>query len=84
MRTEYQLETESFKDDAVAVLNGCAIALTVMGAWTSPILLGIAGLAVAVLTYPMSSRNRGGTILAVLILTFAIILLRYVAGYSLA
>jgi hypothetical protein len=48
------------------------------------VLLGIVGLAVAVLTYPMSSRNRGGTILAVLILTFVIILLRYFAGYSLA
>ena len=81
---EYHPETESFRDDAVAILNGCAIAVTIMGAWTNPVLLGIAGLAVAVLTYPMSSRNRGGTILAVLILTFAIILLRYVAGYSLA
>lgn len=84
MFQDHHPETETFRDDAVAILNGCAIAVTVIGAWTNPVLLGIVGLAVAVLTFPMSERNRGGTIIAVLILTFAILLLRYIAGYSLA
>lgn len=83
MYQDHNPETESFRDDAVAVLNACAIALAVMGAWTNPVLLGITALAVAVLTYPMSSRNRGGTIMTVLIATFVILLLRYLAGYSL-
>ena len=80
---EYSPEYESFKDDALAVLSGSAVVVAVAGFWTHPLYCGAIGLAVALLAYLLSPRARGGTIVAVLVITLAAVLARWLMGYSL-
>jgi hypothetical protein len=71
---DYTPEYESFRDDAVAVINALAIVLAVAGTWTKPLYMGVAGLLVAMAGYFLDPRSRGGHILAVCLITvFAIL-----------
>jgi hypothetical protein len=71
---DYTPEYESFRDDAVAVINGLAIMIAVVGTWTRPIYMGILALAVALMGYLLNPRSKGGHILAVCLITvFAIL-----------
>jgi hypothetical protein len=71
---EYYPEQESFRDDAVAVINAGAIVIAVAGTWTRPIFMGIIALLVAVIGYFMSPKSRGGHIIAVCLITLFAIL----------
>ncbi len=71
---DYTPEYESFRDDAVAVINALAIVFAVVGWWTRPIYMGILALAVALFGYFLNPRSRGGHILAVCIITVLAIL----------
>ena len=66
---EYTPETESFRDDAVAIVNAGAIVIAVAGTWTRPIYMGIIALLVALVGSFMSPRSRGGHIVAVCLIT---------------
>jgi apolipoprotein N-acyltransferase len=81
---DYTPESESFRDDAMALLNGVAITIAVMGMWTRPVFMGIIALLVAVLAYFMSPRSRGGTVLAVMIIMVVALLETWWLGHSLA
>jgi hypothetical protein len=71
---DYTPEYESFRDDAVAVINGLAIVFAVVGTWTRPIYMGVIALAVALAGYLLNPRSKGGHILAVCLITvFAIL-----------
>ncbi len=71
---DYTPEYESFRDDAVAVINGLAIMFAVVGTWTRPIYMGVLALAVALCGYLLNPRSKGGHILAVCLITvFAIL-----------
>jgi hypothetical protein len=70
----YTPEHESFREDAVAIVNASAIVVAVAGTWTRPIYLGIIALLVAAIGYFMSPRSRGGHIIAVCLITvFAVL-----------
>ena len=71
---EYTPEQESFRDDAVAVINAGAIMIAVVGTWTRPIFMGVIALLVATFGYFMSPRSRGGHIIAVCLITLFAIL----------
>ena len=71
---EYVPEHESFREDAVAVINASAIVVAVAGTWTRPIYMGIIALAIAVFGYFMTPRSKGGHILAVCLITLFAIL----------
>jgi hypothetical protein len=79
---DYTPEYESFRDDALAVLNGTAVVIAVTGFWWKPVYAGPIALAVAVLGYALSPRSKGGTIIAVLIITLVALIGRVLAGYS--
>jgi hypothetical protein len=81
---DYTPEYESFRDDAVAIINGSAIVIAVMGTWTRPLYMGPVALVVAVVGYFLSPRSRGGTIVAVILITFFALLLAWLLDYSLA
>jgi hypothetical protein len=66
---EYTPEQESFREDAVAVINAGAIVIAVVGTWTRPIFMGVIALFVAMIGYFMSPRSRGGHIIAVCLIT---------------
>jgi hypothetical protein len=71
---DYTPEYESFRDDAVAVINAVAVMIAVCGWWTRPIYMGMLGLIVAIFGYFLNPRSRGGHILAVCLITvFAIL-----------
>jgi hypothetical protein len=71
---DYTPEYESFRDDAVAVINGLAIVFAVVGTWTRPLYMGVIGLLVALFGYFLNPRAKGGHILAVCLITvFAIL-----------
>ena len=73
---DYTPEYESYRDDAVAIINGAAITVAVVGVWTKPVFTGPIALALALLGYFLSPKARGGTILAVCLITvFALIVL---------
>lgn len=76
-------ETESFRDDCVAVISGSAVAIAVMGFWTEPAFTAAIALVVAVIGYFLNPRSRGGNILAVFIIGMAAILYTAYSGYSL-
>lgn len=80
---DYTPERESFREDAVAILNGVAITIAVMGTWTKPAFMGAIALTVAALTYFIDPRSRGGTVLAVCIITLIALLLTAFLGHSL-
>lgn len=71
---DYYPETESFREQAEAVVNASAIVIAVAGTWTRPIYMGIIALAVALAGYVMSPRSKGGHILAVCLITLFAIL----------
>jgi hypothetical protein len=79
---EYTPENESFREDAIAVINGSAVVVAVMGFWTTPLFMGPIALAVAALGWVLSPRARGGTIVAVAVLSVLALLVRWVWGYS--
>jgi len=66
---DYTPEYESFRDDAVAVINGIAIVVALAGTWTRPIFMGMIGLVIALFGYFLNPRSRGGHILAVVLIT---------------
>jgi len=49
VRREYTPEYESFRDDALAVLNGAAVVIAVTGFWSKPLYMGPIALAVALI-----------------------------------
>jgi hypothetical protein len=71
---DYTPEYESFRDDAVALINALAIVLAVAATWTRPLYMGVAGLLVAMAGYLLDPRSRGGHILAVCLITIFAIL----------
>lgn len=84
MRREYTPEYESFRDDALAVLNGAAVVIAVTGFWSKPLYMGPIALAVALLGFILSPRAKGGTIIAVIVITLAAVLSRWLMGYPIA
>jgi hypothetical protein len=81
---EYTPEYQSFREDAIAILNGAAVTVAVAGFWAKPVFLGPVALAIAVLGYFLSPRSRGGTIIAVIVITILAVLGRWFAGYPVA
>lgn len=81
---DYTPEYESFRDDALAVLNASAVVVAVSGFWWKPVFAGPIALVVALLAYAMSPRSKGGTIVAVLVVTLVALLGRWLAGYNVA
>lgn len=79
---DYTPEFESYRDDAVAIINGAAIAVAVVGVWTKPVFTGPIALVLAVIGYFLTPKARGGTILAVCLITVFALLVLYVDGYS--
>jgi hypothetical protein len=79
---DYTPEYESFRDDAVAVLSGSAVTLAVSGFWWKPVYAGPIALVVAVLSWQLSPRSKGGTIIAVLVLTLLAMITRWQFGYK--
>ncbi len=81
---DYTPEYESFRDDAVAVINGAAITIAVIGTWTRPAFMGPIALVGAVIGYFLSPRSRGGAILAVCLITVFALLETAFLGHKLA
>jgi hypothetical protein len=81
---EYTPEYQSFRDDAIAILNGAAVTVAIAGFWSKPVFLGPIALAIAVIGYFLSPRSRGGTIIAVIVITILAVLGRWIAGYPVA
>jgi hypothetical protein len=81
---EYTPEYESFRDDALAVLNGAAVTVAVAGFWAKPVFLGPLALLVAVLAYFMTPASKGRSIIAVIVITLLALLVRWQGGYSVA
>ena len=79
---DYTPEYESYRDDAVAIINGAAIAVAVLGVWTKPVFTGPIALVIAIWGYFLSPKARGGTILAVCLITVFALLVLWVDGYS--
>jgi hypothetical protein len=65
---DYTPEVESFRDDAVAIVNASAVVVALMGLWTQPILMEPLALVIAAVGYVLSPRSRGGTVGAVFII----------------
>jgi hypothetical protein len=81
---EYTPEYESFRDDALAVLNGAAVTVAVAGFWAKPIYMGPIALVVVLLAYFMNPASKGKSIVAVLMITLLALLGRWLGGYSVA
>ena len=81
---EYTPEYESFRDDALAVLNGAAVTVAVAGFWAKPVYLGPLALLVALLAYFMTPASKGKSIIAVIVITLLALLVRWQGGYSVA
>jgi hypothetical protein len=79
---DYTPEYESYRDDAVAIINGAAIAVAVVGVWTKPVFTGPIALVLALIGYFLTPKARGGTILAVCLITVFALLVLWVDGYS--
>jgi hypothetical protein len=79
---EYTPEYESFRADAIAVVNGAAITVAVCGFWSRPVFMGPIALLVAFIAFALEPRARGNTIVAVLVITLLAMLGRWVMGYS--
>jgi hypothetical protein len=60
-----------------------AITIAIMGTWTKPAFMGAIALTVAALTYFIDPRSRGGTVLAVCIITLLALLLTAFLGHGL-
>lgn len=81
---EYTPDYESFRDDAVAVINASAVVVALMGTWTKPVYMGPIALLVAAVGYLLAPRSRGGTILAVCLITLFALLETWLRGGHLA
>jgi hypothetical protein len=81
---EYTPEYESFRDDALAVLNGAAVTVAVAGFWGKPVYLGPLALLVAVLAYFMTPTSKGKSIIAVIVITLLALLVRWQGNYPVA
>jgi hypothetical protein len=81
---EYTPEYESFREDALAVLNGAAVTVAVAGFWAKPVYLGPLALLVALLAYFMTPTSKGKSIIAVIVITLLALLVRWQGGYSVA
>ena len=81
---EYTPEYESFREDALAVLNGAAVTVAVAGFWAKPVYLGPLALLVALLAYFMTPNSKGKSIVAVIVITLLALLVRWQGGYSVA
>ena len=81
---EYTPEYESFRDDALAVLNGAAVTVAVAGFWGKPVYLGPLALLAALLAYFMTPTSKGRSIVAVILITLLALLVRWQGGYSVA
>jgi hypothetical protein len=66
---DYTPEYESFRDDAVAVLGGTAVAVATLGIWAKPLLMAPVAVILALIAYALSPRARGGTVVAVIAIT---------------
>ncbi len=80
---DYTPEYESFRDDAVAVLGGAAVTIAVAGFWWKPVYAGPIALIVALLSWQLSPRSKGGTIIAVAVITVLAMICRWQFGYKL-
>ena len=56
---DYTPEYESYRDDAVAIINGAAIAVAVLGVWTKPVFTGPIALVFAICGYFLSPKRAG-------------------------
>jgi hypothetical protein len=81
---EYTPEYETFRDDALAVLNGAAVTVAVAGFWAKPVFLGPVALVVALLAYFLNPASKGKTIIAVIVITLLAVLARWLGGYNVA
>jgi hypothetical protein len=72
---DYTPEYESFQDDALAVLSGVAVTVAVTGFWWKPVYAG------PMIAYFLTPRARGGTIIAVAVITLVAMLGRWIANY---
>ena len=79
---DYTPEYESFRDDAVAVLGGAAVTMAVAGFWWKPVYSGPIAAAVAVIAWQLSPRSKGGTIIAVAVITLIAMIARWQLGYK--
>jgi hypothetical protein len=73
---DYTPEYESFRADALAVVSAAAVAIAIMGFWKEPWFVGPVALVVALAGYFLSPRARGGTVLAVLVITLVAVVAR--------
>ena len=83
MQQQSAQEVESFRDDAVAIINGSAVTVAVISFWSRPAYMIIIALVVAVIGYFMAPRSKGGTVMAVFILGLISLLFNFQQGYSL-
>jgi hypothetical protein len=81
---EYTPEYESFREDALAVLNGAAVTVAVAGFWAKPVFMGPLALLVAVIAYFLNPNSKGKTIVAVIVITLLALVGRWLAGYTVA
>ena len=81
---EYTPEYETFRDDAIAVLNGASVTIAVAGFWAKPVFMGPIALVVALLAYFMTPTSKGRTIIAVIVITLLALLGRWLGGYNVA
>ena len=81
---EYTPEYESFRDDALGVLNGSAVTVAVAGFWAKPVYLGPLALLVALLAYFMTPNSKGRSIIAVIVITLLALLVRWQGNYPVA
>jgi hypothetical protein len=79
---EYTPEYETFRDDAMAVLSGAAVTIAVAGFWAKPVFMGPIALLVALFGYFLTPRSKGGTIVAVIVITLVALLGRWLSGYT--
>jgi hypothetical protein len=81
---DYTPEYETFREDAMAVLSGAAVTIAVAGFWAKPIFMGPIALVVALIGYFLTPRSKGGTLVAVLVITLLAVLGRWLGGYTVA
>jgi hypothetical protein len=81
VRRDYTPEYESFQEDALAVLSASAVVVAVTGFWWKPVYAGPIALAIAVLAYLITPRSKGGTIIAVAVITLVALLGRWLMSY---
>lgn len=81
---EYTPEYESFREDAIAVLNGAAVTVAVAGFWSKPVYMGPLALVIALFAYFMTPSSKGKTLVAVLVITLIAVLVRWLGNYNLA